>query len=80
MKTAKKMTARKPKKAKKPDLVCVEIGQGVCGLNVYLNGYRIVGEKPWGGGRVLKRVLVPEADIKTAMAGYRVDPKDVQEI
>ena len=77
MKTAKKMTVRKSK-AKKPDFVCVEIGQGICGLNVYLNGHRIAGEKPWGGGRVLKRVLVSEEEIKAAMAGYRVDPKDVQ--
>ena len=75
---ASKKKAAAKKTPKKPGVVCVEIGEGVCGLNVYLNGYRIVGEKPWGGGRVLKRVLVSEEDIKTAMAGHRVDPKDVQ--
>lgn len=76
----KKTTAKKPtaRKSKKPDQVCIEIGEGVCGLNIYLNGYRIVGEKPWGGGRIIRRWLVSEEDIKTAMSGFRMDPKDVQ--
>jgi hypothetical protein len=58
--------------------VCVEVVNGVCGLSVYLNGYRIVGEKPWVGGTVLRRWLIDEKDVETAMENHRIDPKNVQ--
>ena len=32
----------------------IEIFDGVGGLCIYLNDYRICGEKPWGGGKCLK--------------------------
>lgn len=73
--TAKKTSTRKPKR---PTQVCVEIVRGVGGLSVYLNGYRIVGEKPWGGGTVVRRWLIDEKDVEVAMENHRVDPKEVQ--
>lgn len=79
---SKKKTAAKKKastrKTSKVTQVCVEVVRGVCGLSVYLNGHRIAGEKPWGGGDVLRRWLIDEKDVGTAMESHRVDPKDVQ--
>lgn len=37
--------------------------QGVAGLSLYLNDHRIAGEKPWGGGEVIKEWFVPEDEI-----------------
>ncbi len=76
--TAKKPAARKTAKKAKATQVCVEVVRGACGLSVYLNGYHIAGEKPWGGGDVLRRWLTDEKDVATAMKQNRVDPKDVQ--
>lgn len=55
------MTA--PKKPK----VFLEVVAGVEGTAVYLNGYRIIGPKPWGGGPVVHRWEVRRADIREAM-------------
>lgn len=45
------------------------IVQGVGGLSVYLNDYRIAGEKPWGGGAVLHTWKVSLKDIVRALRG-----------
>jgi len=34
---------------------------------IYLNGFRIVGPKPWGGGTTAKRFYVTKADIEEAL-------------
>ncbi len=49
----------------------LEIVSGVGGLSVYLNGYRIAGEKPWGGGRVLKAWTIELSDLREAMRRKR---------
>jgi hypothetical protein len=53
---------------KKRGVHLLEVVQGVCGLAVYLNGYRIIGEKPWGGGPVLHRWQFSNEDLNTALA------------
>lgn len=47
--------------------VRVELVSGVEGLCIYLNGFRIVGPKPWGGGQTMKEWTVTEAEINEAM-------------
>lgn len=64
--TALRSKAAKPTRAK-PKMVFLEIVRGVYGLCVYLNGYRIAGDKPWGGGQIVGRWEIPEVDVDTAM-------------
>jgi hypothetical protein len=59
-KTAKEVRAilvAKPKKVE-DDPVYVEVVSGVEGASLYLDGYRLAGPKPWGGGAVLYRFEV----------------------
>ena len=49
----------------------VTVVQGVCGLAVYVNGYRVVGEKPWGGGPVVACAVVPGRDMRMALGKRR---------
>ncbi len=46
----------------------VEIVRGPAGLAVYLNGFRIVGDKPWGGGRLEAEWDLTDEDLTTAIA------------
>ena len=49
------------------DLAVVKWGGGIrC---VYLNDYRVAGEKPWGGGDTTRRFKVRMADIMQAFRG-----------
>jgi hypothetical protein len=50
------------KAPKKPTLSLVA---GVEGTAIYLNGYRIAGPKPWGGGVVRDEWKVSDEDLKT---------------
>ncbi len=55
-----------PKRKKKTVNICVV--EGVGGLSLVIGVYRVVGPKPWGGGKVIKRWnKVPVKDIKTAL-------------
>lgn len=73
------MGIKKAKKATKPrrKLVCLpfvklhrlEIVEGVKGMAIYLNGYRIAGPKPWGGGHVAERWEVTEEDFEKGLHG-----------
>jgi hypothetical protein len=45
----------------------LSIVHGVEGHSVYLNGYRIAGPKPWGGGTTVKEFEIEEADVRTAL-------------
>jgi hypothetical protein len=47
--------------------VTLQIVKGVENLCVVLNGRRIVGPKPWGGGRVLHSFKIKLAEIKKAL-------------
>lgn len=49
------------------DELTVELVAGVEGKCIYLNGYRIVGPKPWGGGSMLQRWTVTRADVLYAL-------------
>ena len=48
-------------------IVRIEVVAGVEGSSMYLNGYRIAGPKPWGGGKVTHRIDVDVGVIKTAL-------------
>jgi len=49
------------------DIVTIEIVSGVEGASVYMNDYRIAGNKPWGGGRVTASFTAGRADICRAL-------------
>lgn len=47
--------------------VRLEYVHGVEGPCVYLNGYRIAGPKPWGGGQIVRTWEVAAKDIRHAL-------------
>jgi hypothetical protein len=51
--------------------------KGVEGNCIYLNGYRICGPKPWGGGTILAKWEVEIKDIKTALSQRVSEAADV---
>lgn len=57
-------TTPKPREARSFEAMLVD---GVEGLAIYLNGYRIAGPKPWGGGKTMRRWSVSEDDIVAAL-------------
>ena len=46
----------------------VVMGQLGSGMAIYLNGYRIAGNKPWGGGSTIKKFKVSAEDLDLAKA------------
>lgn len=46
----------------------VAVVQGPAGLAVYVNGCRVLGDKPWGGGRVLVQERVGRAEMRRALS------------
>jgi hypothetical protein len=58
----------KPRKKAEPKAHEIQIVQGNLGsgMAIYLNGYRIAGNKPWGGGTTVKKFNVSEEDLNTA--------------
>lgn len=59
----------KPRKKPEPKqhrvtIVNGQLGSGLC---LYLNGYRIAGNKPWGGGTTVREFKVSEEDLSTAL-------------
>lgn len=52
--------------------VAVEVVSGVEGPSLYVNDYRVAGNKPWGGGSTLHSFQVDVREIGTALA--RVTP------
>jgi hypothetical protein len=65
---AKKTTkARKPMRTPKKRTYKLELVRGVEGDSIYLNGYRIAGPKPWGGGPVAAQWVVTDEDLNTAV-------------
>ena len=55
-------------RGKDPKTVPLTYVASVEGNSLYLNGYRIAGPKPWGGGRTLEEWEVTRDDIKTALS------------
>ena len=49
----------------------ITVVRGVEGLSVYLNSFRIVGPKPWGGGQILLEAVVSTADMRRALGKRR---------
>lgn len=47
------------------------IVNGVEGQSVSINGYRVCGPKPWGGGKVVRTWSVAVADIRQALTYVR---------
>ena len=64
------------KKKAKTHHVLISQGRLGSGLCIYINGYRIVGEKPWGGGSTVKDWTCTDEDIRNALACRRQPPKE----
>jgi hypothetical protein len=65
---------KKPKAFKKPAPEKphrIELVAGVEGMALYLNGYRIAGPKPWGGGVVRNQWDVSAVDLEHASEALR---------
>ena len=60
----------KPRKKPEPRMLDLEVvmGQLGSGMAIYLNGYRIAGNKPWGGGSTIKKFKVSAEDLDLAKA------------
>ncbi len=48
--------------------VTIEIIDGVGGLSLYINDYRVAGSKPYGGGRTVKKWDIDELKLIVAMS------------
>lgn len=46
----------------------IKLVAGVEGPSVYINDYRVVGPKPWGGGDIVGEWWASEEDIKHALS------------
>lgn len=58
-------------------MIRLELVRGVGGFSVYLNGFRIAGEKPWGGGEIVAHWRVDGETIRRALT-HRADPPTVE--
>lgn len=68
-KSIKRIRKAKSKKKNRKRIVFyqLEIVHGVAGACVTLNGYRIAGPKPWGGGRVVMNFKTTNEDLERAI-------------
>lgn len=57
-----------PKKAKL-ETVEIIVSSGVEGPSLYVDGLRVAGPKPWGGGKTLHRWIVDRTQLHEDMAG-----------
>lgn len=48
--------------------------RGVSGDCLYLNDFRLVGPKPWGGGAVIGKWSVTAQDLELAIPGLTITP------
>ena len=48
--------------------VRIMLVNGVEGMALYINDYRVVGPKPWGGGTAVKSWVADEKDIIRALS------------
>lgn len=49
------------------DKITIDIIKGCEGLSVYINDYRVAGNKPWGGGTVIQTFTANKKDILMAL-------------
>ena len=56
------------------DKVSLMLCNGVEGVSVYLNNHRVIGNKPWGGGKVIREKDDCIKELKTALkgTGYKI--------
>jgi hypothetical protein len=47
----------------------IAVVSGASGPCVYINDYRVAGQKPWGGGKILFKFNVKATDIEKALQG-----------
>ena len=47
--------------------ITIEVVKGVAGDSLYINNRRVSGEKPWGGGRVVRKFKTTEKEIHKAI-------------
>lgn len=45
----------------------IEIIEGLSGLSLYINDYRVAGSKPYGGGRTVKQWQADVQDLISAL-------------
>lgn len=53
-------------KARNKSVHHIKLVRSVAGLSVYMNGYRIAGNKPWGGGTVIRTYELSDSDLRRA--------------
>jgi len=46
------------------EIISIEVVSGVEGPSLYINQYRIVGNKPWGGGKVLQSWKIKAKELR----------------
>ena len=51
-------------------MIIIELMKGVEGFALYIDGLRICGPKPWGGGTVIKTWEVDKEDLKEEGISY----------
>jgi len=56
-----------PRDKLKPPHLYIEMVEGVEGPSLYLNGYRIAGPKPWGGGTLSRKWRTSKKNIERAL-------------
>lgn len=70
----KKATPKTKTRTMRARDVEIEIVRSSIGMSLYINGYRVLGEKPWGGG---KRVYTWTETNKTLLKDVRLALKRV---
>ena len=61
--------------------VRIEVVEGVAGVAIYINAYRIAGPKPWGGGIIRYSFKADRKDIERALSNPATDaPADTTDV
>lgn len=55
-------------------IVNIVVIRGVEGPSLYINNFRVAGNKPWGGGDVIAEWNVADDDLRNDLASARVIP------
>jgi hypothetical protein len=71
---------RKNKMTKKDNMKYLDIVKGVEGLSVYIDDYRVLGNKPWGGGTISRSYELSNETIKEIIEKLQncLQPKEKQ--
>ena len=60
-------SAPRPRRKVQEKQVLLTIMRGVEGLAIYVQNYRVAGNKPWGGGKVIAEWKVPTTRVREAL-------------